>query len=57
MSLGIVVTVREGPLIGHAERLPSRNDGDPVDRIRARHNKSQDGMPALVIRHAFLGGS
>src|SRR5690606_16306056 len=54
IGFGIVVAVCQRPLIGHAERLPARNNGDTVDRIGARLDQPQDGVSALVVGHTLL---
>ena len=52
-SLGVVVAVAVGPLIGDAERLAARHDRDAIDRVRAGHEQAEDRVAALVVRDAL----
>src|SRR2546422_11212311 len=49
--LGVTVLVIVGSPISHAEGLAARNDGHPVDRIRARDQEPAQRVAALVVRH------
>ena len=53
IRLGEVVSIRVGPLVRHAERLPARNDRDSVHWIGAGYDESEDRMPSLVIGDAL----
>src|SRR4029077_6821629 len=47
--LAIVESVIDWALQSHAERLPARNDGDLLHRVRARNQETKQRMPRFVI--------
>src|SRR5690606_10299582 len=53
IGLRVVVAVRWRALVGDAQGLPTRHDGDAMYGIGARHHQAEDGVAAFVIRDTF----
>src|SRR5690606_15566823 len=53
VTFRVVVAVVLGLLIGHAQRLPARRDGDARDGVGSRHDETEDGVAGLVVRDAL----